>query len=133
MVKEIRIAAAIILDSSRRLLLVRKRETAYFMQAGGKIETDENPEDALCRELEEELALSVVASDLEAVGTYASRAANEDGCDVKADLFILRRDFAASPNAELAEAVWLTLDEARDYPLAPLTRDHVLDIAAAYS
>ena len=131
--REIRIAAAIILDSSQRLLLVRKRDTAYFMQAGGKIETDEQPADALCRELEEELALSVVASDFEAVGTYASRAANEEGFNVKADLFILRRDFAASPNAELAEVVWLTLDEARDYPLAPLTRDHVLKIAAARS
>lgn len=127
---EIRIAAAIILDSSRRLLLVRKKDTAYFMQAGGKIEADEQPEEALCRELKEELELIVETSDLEAVGTCSSPAANEEGFDVKADLFVLEQDFAASPCAELAEAVWLTVDDAQTYPLAPLTRDHVLKIAA---
>lgn len=129
--KEIRIAAAIILDSSQRLLLVRKRDTAYFMQAGGKIEADEKPEDALCRELKEELELVVEASDFEAVGTYSSLAANEEGFDVRADLFIMKRDFAASPSAELAEAIWVSVDDAQTYPLAPLTRDHVLKIAAA--
>lgn len=129
--KEIRIAAAIILDSSRRLLLVRKKDTAYFMQAGGKIEPDEKPEDALCRELKEELELVVEASDLEAVGTCSSPAANEEGFDVKADLFVLQRDFSAAPCAELAEAIWVTIDDALHYSLAPLTRDHVLRIAAA--
>lgn len=129
--KEIRIAAAIILDSSRRLLLVRKRDTAYFMQAGGKIEADEKPEEALCRELKEELELVVETSEFESVGTYSALAANETGFDVRADLFILKRDFAALPSAELAEAVWVSVDDAKSYPLAPLTRDHVLKIAAA--
>ncbi|KGE76866.1 NUDIX domain-containing protein, partial [Halomonas salina] len=49
------IAAALIEDAEGRLLLVRKRGTEAFMQAGGKIEPDESPDEALARELEEEL------------------------------------------------------------------------------
>lgn len=38
----IRIAAAVITDDAGRYLLVRKRDTTAFMQAGGKIEPGED-------------------------------------------------------------------------------------------
>jgi 8-oxo-dGTP pyrophosphatase MutT (NUDIX family) len=49
----IRIAAGLIVDHAGRVLLVRKRGTQTFMQAGGKIEPHESPVEALARELEE--------------------------------------------------------------------------------
>ena len=55
MSETIRIAAAIILDSDGRVLLVRKRGSAFFMQPGGKHEPGESDLDALRRELREEL------------------------------------------------------------------------------
>jgi len=45
--QRIRIAAALLTDARGRLLLVRKRGTAWFMQPGGKIEPGEQPFDAL--------------------------------------------------------------------------------------
>ena len=59
--RTIRIAAAIIRDDGGRLLLVRKRGTKAFMQAGGKIEPGELPAAALARELREELGIVVDA------------------------------------------------------------------------
>jgi 8-oxo-dGTP diphosphatase len=57
--RKISIAAAVIADASGRLLLVRKRGTSAFMLPGGKIEPDEEPVDALVRELREELGLVI--------------------------------------------------------------------------
>ncbi|MEG3116194.1 NUDIX domain-containing protein [Salinicola sp. 4072] len=55
----LKIAAAIIVDDEARLLLVRKRGSRYFMQAGGKIDTGETPAEALAREVSEELGVTL--------------------------------------------------------------------------
>lgn len=47
--KTLRISAAVITDEKGRLLLVRKKWTIYFMQPGGKIESDEDAQSALVR------------------------------------------------------------------------------------
>ena len=49
------IAAACLFDEQGRLLLVRKRNTRFFMLPGGKREADEDALSALERELFEEL------------------------------------------------------------------------------
>ena len=123
----IRIAAALILDSTGRALLVRKRGTAAFMQAGGKIEPGEAPIEALKRELKEELDIEL-AVEPEHLGRFSAPAANEDGHIVEAEIFHLRLEGEVFPAAELAEIRWVDPD-APDVLLAPLTRDHVLPLA----
>ena len=51
----LQIAAACLFDERGRLLLVRKRNTRFFMLPGGKREADEDALSALERELFEEL------------------------------------------------------------------------------
>jgi 8-oxo-dGTP diphosphatase len=51
----IRIVAALIRDDAGRVLLVRKRGTAAFMQPGGKRDPGEDDVTALAREIDEEL------------------------------------------------------------------------------
>lgn len=70
----IRIAAAVIRDGNGNLLLVRKRGTQAFMQAGGKIEPDEQPVNALARELREELGITMAQSTY--LGKFSAPAAN---------------------------------------------------------
>lgn len=52
--KVITIAAAIILNEQNQILLVRKKDTDFFMHVGGKLEPNELPEAVLSREVLEE-------------------------------------------------------------------------------
>ncbi len=124
----IRIAAGLIVDGAGRVLLVRKRGTQTFMQAGGKIEPHESPYDALARELEEELGLRLDPRTPEYLGEFVAPAANELQRLVKAACFYIRADLAVSPAAEIEEIAWIAPSDV-SLPLAPLTRDHLLPIA----
>jgi 8-oxo-dGTP pyrophosphatase MutT (NUDIX family) len=124
------IAAALIDDRDGRLLLVRKRGTAAFMQAGGKIEAGETPFEALARELSEELGLAPTQDEAPFLGRFSAPAANEPGLTVEAHLFHVRSNAAdVRVGAEIEEAVWVAPRAAEALPLAPLTRDHVLSLA----
>ena len=57
----ISVVAALIRDADGRVLLVRKRGTAVFMQPGGKRDLGESDIAALARELVEELGCRVAA------------------------------------------------------------------------
>ena len=133
MPKPIQIAAALIEDREGRLLLVRKRGTAAFMQAGGKIEGGETAFEALARELGEELGFTPKPAQTHYVGRYSAEAANEPGHVVEAELYRVRAPgerFAMG--AELEEMLWVTPAAARALPLAPLTRDCVLPLAGEH-
>ncbi|WJL95009.1 NUDIX domain-containing protein [Microbacterium sp. ET2] len=118
---EIRVSAGLVTDAAGRALLVRKSGTRLFMNPGGKPEPGENPAETLVRELHEELGLSVAAASLHPLGVFRTAAANEPGHDVVADAFGLQIDPAGpTPRAEIAEARWITPEDAATTPLAPL-------------
>lgn len=124
----IRIAAAVIVDGAGRTLLVRKRGTAAFMQAGGKLGADEAPLDALRREIREELGCEI-AETLRPLGRFRAEAANEAGHLVEAELFAVDLAGEIRPGAEIEDAIWHHPDDLDSITLAPLTRDHVLPLA----
>ena len=124
----IRVVAALVTDPEGRLLLVRKRGTDRFMQAGGKPEPGEGPRAALVRELSEELGLDVAEAALVPLGDFTTAAANEPGHALEAAVFRLRVTAgvadALEPHAEIAELRWCTPEEAARLGerLAPLAR-----------
>ena len=69
------VAAAALVDGNGAVLLAQRLQgkslAGLWEFPGGKIETGENPEAALCRELAEELGLEVQPDDLEPL-TFAS-------------------------------------------------------------
>lgn len=124
------IAVALLHDAEGKLFLVRKRATAAFMQPGGKIEAGEDARAALRRELREELALEVDEAALVFLGQAQAPAANEPGVSLDAHIFAVGLAAGLAVQAELEEGRWLSVEEALSLPLAPLTRDHVLPLAA---
>jgi 8-oxo-dGTP pyrophosphatase MutT (NUDIX family) len=122
----IRIAAALLIRTDGKTLLVRKRGTTAFMQPGGKIEAHELPVHALARELEEELGLEIDSAQATFLGQFSAPAANEPGYIVQAEIFQLTIASEVAPAAEIEEVIWV--DPATDpaVELAPLTRDLIL-------
>lgn len=124
---DIVIAAALILRENGDTLLVRKRGTTAFLQPGGKIEPGETAEQALARELQEELGLTIATSRLQPLGRFEADAANEPGLRVIAHMF--RFDVSADEPikaaAEIEATAWISPYQAIDIPMATLT-EHIL-------
>ena len=124
----IRIAAAVIVRDDGRTLLVRKRGTEAFMQAGGKIGDGEGAIAALLREIGEELGCDLAGAP-RALGRFRAPAANEPGRMVEAELFAVTLAGEVRPAAEIEDAIWHDPHDAESIVLAPLTRDYALPLA----
>lgn len=124
----IRIAAALLIDSQGRTLLVRKRGTQAFMQPGGKIDAGETAVQALARELHEELGLCIDPAQAVHLGQFSAPAANEPGFEVQAQLYRVETDAVVTPAAEIEQVFWLAPDQVPALELAPLTRDLILPL-----
>ncbi|WP_392565757.1 NUDIX domain-containing protein [Utexia brackfieldae] len=125
----IRIAAVIITNPFHQILLVRKKGSTYFMQAGGKIEPAESALEAAIRELQEELILTVKPNQLRYLGQHTAPAANEPNHNVIADLFYMTTEqYPITAAAEIEEVQWVTIADAKKLKLAPLTLNTIIPI-----
>ena len=126
----IKIVAALICDDAGRVLLVRKRGTIAFMQPGGKRDPGEDDTAALSREIAEELGCSLVSGSIRPLGEFNAIAANESGFRVQACLYGVDVTGDITPGREIDETIWIDPAAPPDIVLAPLTREHVLPLAA---
>ena len=124
----ISVVAALIRDDLGRILLVRKRGTAAFMQPGGKRDGGESDVAALSREIVEELGCWVDQRTVRPLGVFECAAANEPGFQVRAAVYAVNVEGSVTPKAEIEQVVWVNPKALPDLPLAPLTRDHVLPL-----
>lgn len=83
---------------------------------GGKIEDGESPEEALCRELAEELHISVSPSDLNPF-TFASHA--YDSFHLLMPLYVCQQWSGDIVPQENQKAAWVEKQRLRDYPMPP--------------
>lgn len=128
MKKTIRVASALLLNSNKDLLVVRKHKSSYFMLPGGKIENGEQLIDTLLRELHEELDLTFTSNDFTFLGTHETIAANEEDTIVQGNIFRLNKPFDLSVNfqAEIEELKWIKKDDYQQYQLAHLLKEFAL-------
>ncbi|QIO04825.1 NUDIX hydrolase [Acinetobacter shaoyimingii] len=127
--KQITVAAAIILNEQNQLLLVRKNATEYFMQVGGKLEPNELPEQTMLREIHEEIGAKANLKSF--VGRFETLAANEKDHQLISYVYQVELNESPRIDAEIAEMKWIDLDD-RETLIAPLTKEIVIPWCQQY-
>jgi 8-oxo-dGTP diphosphatase len=132
-VRSVLVAAGALIDADGRVLVTRRPEgktmAGLWEFPGGKVEADETPEDALIRELEEELGLEIPSGCLAPLA-FASHA--YDDFHVVILLYVCRK-WRGSPRGREGQAVkWvrpLKLQAGEmppaDAPLIPALIEHL--------
>jgi 8-oxo-dGTP diphosphatase len=116
--RRILVAAAALVDRDGRVLIARrpsgKEHAGLWEFPGGKIEPNERPEQALIRELKEELDIDVTESCLAPL-IFASHA--YDTYHLLMPLYVCRRWKGIASPLEGQELKWVRPKAMREYPM----------------
>lgn len=114
------VVAAALIDADGRVLIAQRPEgkalAGLWEFPGGKIEPGERPEQALIRELREELGIDVNATCL-APFVFTSHA--YDSFHLLMPLYLLRRWSGTVQRREHAALKWVKPSQLSDYPMPP--------------
>jgi 8-oxo-dGTP diphosphatase len=114
------VAAAALVDSDGRILLAQRPEgksmAGLWEFPGGKVDPGETPEQALVRELKEELGIDTRSSCLAPIA-FASHSYND--FHLLMPLFVCRIWEGNITALEGQEFVWVRPVRLRDYPMPP--------------
>jgi 8-oxo-dGTP diphosphatase len=129
--KTVLVAAVALIDKEGRILLAQRPEgksmAGLWEFPGGKIESGETPEQALIRELEEELGINTWESCLAPL-TFASH--KYEDFHLLMPLFACRKWKGIPTGVEGQQLAWVRANRLREYPmpaadipLIPVLRD----------
>jgi 8-oxo-dGTP diphosphatase len=114
------IVSAALIDERGRVLLQQrpkgKAMAGLWEFPGGKIASGETPETALCRELEEELGITVAETDLEGFGFASHR---YETFHILLLLYLCRRWQGAPTARETQVIAWTSPAAMSGYPMPP--------------
>ncbi len=126
----LQVVAAIIERDGRVLICQRTREQAHPLQwefPGGKVEAGESPDDALARELEEELG--IMGTRGEEITRYEFTYPGRRPVTL---IFMRVREFAGEPrNLIFNEMRWEVRDKLREYDFLEGDRNFLRSFTAA--
>ncbi|MEO0328459.1 MAG: 8-oxo-dGTP diphosphatase MutT [Pseudomonadota bacterium] len=112
------VSACALLDADNRILLAQRPEgksmAGLWEFPGGKVEAGETPEDALIRELKEELDITTWQSCLAPLSFASHR---YEGFHLLMPLYVCRK-WEGHPQAQEGQDLkWVRSRELRDYPM----------------
>jgi 8-oxo-dGTP diphosphatase len=119
-VRVVHVVACALIDADGRVLIAQRPEgkalAGLWEFPGGKLEAGERPEEALIRELGEELGITVKADCLAPL-TFASHA--YDDFHLMMPLYVCRRWEGSVSALEGQRLAWVAPRRLRDYPMPP--------------
>lgn len=117
-------AGIIIKDGA--LLVLRSKGKDTFYAPGGKLDSGETPEQALCRELQEEVSIAVKEYALTLFGRFEAPAHDKDGITLVMDVFFVN-DYSGEVVAsnEIEECQWVDSSNVDDIAISTIFRNEV--------
>jgi 8-oxo-dGTP diphosphatase len=119
-VKVVLVAACALIDADGRVLIAErpagKSMAGLWEFPGGKVDPGERPEDALIRELKEELGIVVKEACLAPL-TFASH--TYEDFHLLMPLYVCRRWEGTVTSREGQKLAWVRPNRLRDYPMPP--------------
>lgn len=104
--------AGLLVIRNRKLLLAYSRNKNCFYLPGGKIDQGETATKALCREVAEEMNVTISEYDLEFHTHITAPAYGEqDGIVMEQDCFLLQRNITPRASAEIGALKYFSLNE----------------------
>jgi 8-oxo-dGTP diphosphatase len=126
--KHIYKAAGIIIRQNR-VLATRSHDQDVFINPGGKLIKDETYEEALIRELHEELGISVTETDVQPLGEWDAVAAYDADSIVHIKAFLVTHfEGDIMPSNEVEELLWLDYRKSRDYRLGSILEEEIIPL-----
>jgi 8-oxo-dGTP pyrophosphatase MutT (NUDIX family) len=102
------------LVKDRTVLYVRAKGKELFFNPGGKREGSETDEQALTREIKEELGVGLVAGTFRHIQTFKAQAAGKpDGVMVESKCYTADHVGEPAPHSEIEELAWFTSADMR--------------------
>ena len=104
--------AGLLIIQDRKLLLAYSKNKKCFYLPGGKIDEHESAEEALCREIAEELNVELQVSDLQYYTHISAPAFGEtNGVIMEQECFFVNRMINPEAAAEIGELKYFSLNE----------------------
>lgn len=121
--------AGLLAIKDRKLLLAYSNNKKCFYLPGGKVDENETPVQALCREIEEELNVPLRETDLRFYTHITAPAYGEsNGTIMEQDCFIVNKPFEPVASAEIGDLKFFTLNEYLSQPQTAPGAVKVLEI-----
>ncbi len=116
--------SGLIVIKDGHLLVDRKMNSDFYLLPGGRIEERETPEEALYREINEELSTTIVAGSLVYFDTFEDVAANEPDSIIQIQAYFGQLDSQPISASEIVEIYWFGT-ESDLMLLSPIIRNKV--------
>ncbi len=101
-----------VLQQDRKVLYVRSKGKELFFNPGGKREGEETNEQALIREIKEELNVDLVQNTIKYMETFTAQAAGKpEGVVVEIKCYTAEHAGTLAPTSEIEELAWFTSDD----------------------
>ncbi len=116
-----------IILKDKKLLVTRSKGKDVFVAPGGKVEKNETAEEALTRELKEEISIEIKKDTLKEFGTFYAPAAGKEDSMLRMDVIIVKDwEGEIAPASEIEEIIWIDSNYPKDIKIGSIFEHEVI-------